>query len=375
MEKILVTGGAGFIGSHTADALIERGYQVRIMDSLQPRVHPNGKPAYLNPKAEFFRGDVTSRADWQTALEGIDAVFHFAAYQDYLPDFSTFLQVNAAGMALLLEILAAGPRRVRKIVHASSQAVAGEGRYHCDKDGVVLPGPRSLAQLERGLWDVACPACGAGLRQPLLIDESVASAHTAYGIAKHAAELLAERLGRKYEIPTVGMRYTYVQGPRNAFHNFYSGVCRKFAVGIHNGTAPVVYEDGRQLRDYVNVFDVVEANLLVLESTQADYGIFNVGGGAAITVLEFARLMLEAMNSPLEPSVPGIFRVGDTRHTISDISKISRLGWKPRRPVARSIEQFLSWFYAQPDIPRGQEFEQAEQTLFAAGVLQRPPRR
>src|SRR5262249_35035920 len=144
--------------------------------------------------------------------------------------------------------------------------------------------------------------------------------HTAYGIAKHSAELLADSLGSKYGIPTVGLRYTYVQGPRNAFHNFYSGVCRKFALNINNHTAPVVYEDGQQLRDYVNVFDVVEANMLALESDPVD-PILNVGGGSAITVLEFAHLILEAMHSPLEPSVPGVFRVGDTRHTVSDTSR------------------------------------------------------
>src|SRR5262249_29797869 len=159
MSRVLVTGGAGFIGSHTVDALIERGYEVRIMDSLQPRVHPRGKPSYLNSQAEFFQGDVTSRDDWQSALEGVNTVFHFAAYQDYLPDFSTFLHVNAISMALLFEIIVAERLPIRKIVYASSQAVAGEGKYRCDRDGVVFPRPRSVAQLEDGCWDVTCPKC------------------------------------------------------------------------------------------------------------------------------------------------------------------------------------------------------------------------
>lgn len=371
MPKVLVTGGAGFIGSHTADALVERGYEVRIMDSLQPRVHPRGKPDYLNPKAEFFQGDVARRADWEAALEGVEAVFHFAAYQDYLPDFSTFVHVNAESMALLFELIVAQRLPIRRIVYASSQAVAGEGKYRCERDGVVFPGPRTLAELEQGRWDATCPRCGAALQDWLLIDEAVASPHTAYGIAKYSAELLARSLGDKYGIPTVGMRYTYVQGPRNAFHNFYSGVCRKFAVSIRNGVAPVVYEDGRQLRDYVNVFDVVEANLLAFESAAAD-PVLNVGGGAAISVLEFARLMLEAMNSPLEASVPGVFRVGDTRHTVSDISRIQRLGWRPKFSVKDNIEQFLSWFQSQADVPAGEDVGRAEESLFRMGVLKRP---
>ncbi len=344
--KVLVTGGAGFIGSHTVDLLLEKGYEVRILDSLQERVHPRGKPSYLPPEAEFIRGDVTRREDMEQALRGVDYVFHLAAYQDYMTDFSTFIRVNTESTALLFELILEKGFQVGKIVAASSQAVAGEGRYQCAEHGVVLPGPRPLAQLEGGEWEIDCPSCGARMR-PLLIDEETANPHTAYGISKYAIELLAGRLGRRYGIPTVCMRYTYVQGPRNSFYNAYSGICRIFALRLWHGLPPVIYEDGRQFRDYVNVRDVARANVLVMEREEANYQVYNVGGGQAVTVLDFAHLMVEAFGSDLEPLIPGQFRLGDTRHTVSDISALRALGWEPTIPVEQNVREYLAWFREQ----------------------------
>jgi dTDP-L-rhamnose 4-epimerase len=366
-----VTGGAGFIGSHTVDLLLEKGYDVRILDSLQPRVHPHGKPDYVPAEAEFIQGDVANPDDLARALAGMDFVFHLAAYQDYMTDFSRFIHTNTESAALMFELIVAEPRRypVQKIVFASSQAVSGEGKYRCIQDGTIFhPGPRPLEQLRRGQWDFTCPDCG-GPAEPQLIDEATCNnPHTAYGISKYALELLAFNLGQRYGIATAAMRYTYVQGPRNSFYNAYSGIARRFALRIRAGLPPICYEDGQQLRDYVNVYDVARANVLALESPLVDGMAFNVGGGRAVTVLELAKIMLEASGSSLEPEVPGSFRVGDTRHTVSDISRIQALGWQPTTPVEENVHQYLEWLDTQTST--NEYLFEAERIMAEQGIVQ-----
>ena len=342
MQRVLVTGGAGFIGSHTVDHLLAKGYDVRILDNLQSRVHPLGAPAYLPRDAEFMTGDVADRPTMERALAGVDYVMHLAAYQDYLPDFSTFIHVNTESAALIFEIVAERRLPVRKLVFASSQSVAGEGSYTCAEHGHCTPDPRPLEQLERGAWEIRCPNCGSEMTSQL-IAENVCRPHTTYAISKYAIELLARSLGSRYQLPTACMRYTYVQGSRNSFFNAYSGICRRFALRIANGLPPVCYEDGRQLRDYVNVADVARANVLAMESDADQHGVYNVGGGRAVTVIEFARIMLDACESSLEPEVPGEYRVGDTRHTVSDNAAIERLGWQPSVPIEQNVVEYLEW--------------------------------
>ena len=339
---VLVTGGAGFIGSHTVDLLLQRGYSVRVLDSLQPRVHPRGKPDYLPAAVDFQQGEVENREHLLAALNGVDFVFHLAAYQDYMPDFSRFVHVNAESTALLYELIVAHRLPVRKVVVAASQAVAGEGKYRCADHGVIHPGPRPIEQLERGDWELHCPQCGACLA-PLPIDEVVANPHTAYGISKYAVEMLALNLGRRYGIPSTSVRYTYVQGPRNSFYNAYSGICRIFTLRILNGLPPVIYEDGRQLRDFLDVEDVARANVLLMEAPEADYRVFNVGPGRATTVLDFARLVLRVAGSDLQPVISGQFRVGDTRHTVSDITALSSLGWSASIPLEQTVARYIDW--------------------------------
>ena len=364
--RVLVTGGAGFIGSHTVDLLLARGYEVRVLDSLQPRVHPHGKPDYVPAEVDFRQGKVEDPADLAAALDGVDCVIHLAAYQDYMPDFSRFLHVNAESTALLYELIVASRLPVRKVVVAASQAVAGEGKYRCAAHGVIYPGPRPIEQLGRGDWEVHCPRCGACL-EPLPIDEATANPHTAYGISKYAVELLALNLGRRYCIPSTSVRYTYVQGPRNSFYNAYSGICRIFTLRILNGLAPVVYEDGRQLRDFIDVCDVARANVLLMESPEADYRVFNVGPGRATTVLDFARLVLRAAASDLEPVVSGQFRVGDTRHTVSDITSLAALGWSADIPLERTIERYIEWI--RPFRGTREYLESAEAAMRAQNVV------
>ncbi|TAK22378.1 MAG: NAD-dependent epimerase/dehydratase family protein [Chloroflexota bacterium] len=366
MTLALVTGGAGFIGSHTVDLLCQRGYSVRVLDLLQDRVHPRGRPDYVPTNVDFVPGDVSNRAVMARALDGVDYVFHLAAYQDYLADFSTFIRVNTESTALILELAVERKLPIKKIVLASSQSVAGEGVYACAEHGIVRPGPRPIEQLERGDWEVKCPTCGGAMAWKL-IDEETCSPHTAYAISKYAIELLALRLGRRYGIPTVCMRYTYVQGPRNSFFNAYSGILRRFALRVMHDLPPVLYEDGGQVRDYVNVSDVARANVIAMENPEADFAVLNVGGGRPVTVREFARIVLAAFGSNLAPEIPGHFRVGDTRHTISDIARVRRLGWEPTVPVEESVRQYVEWIRDQ----RGtsEYLFQAERVMREANVI------
>jgi dTDP-L-rhamnose 4-epimerase len=366
MARVLVTGGAGFIGSHTCDRLLERGYEVRALDCLQPRVHPQGRAQWLSRDVELVVDDVRNPEAWPRALEGVDCVLHLAAYQDYMPDFSTFIRVNAESTALLYELVIGKKLPVEKIVLASSQSVYGEGKYVCAQHGTAFPGPRPVAQLARGEWDHACATCRR-VMQPVAFDESVVNPHTAYGISKYAAELLGLQLGRRYGIPTVSLRYSIVQGPRNSFHNAYSGVCRIFTQRLLHGKPPVVFEDGKQLRDYVHVKDVAAANVFALENASCDDQAFNVGGEQGTTVLEFARLVAAACGKSIEPEVPGAFRVGDTRHTVSDSSKIERLGWRRQYRVEEIVREYVAWVREQGEVP--DTSEQATGEMLQHGVL------
>ncbi|MCG3149319.1 MAG: dTDP-L-rhamnose 4-epimerase [Verrucomicrobiae bacterium] len=334
---VLITGGAGFIGCHTASELLRAGYRVRLLDNLTPPIHTGGWPDWL-PDCEKMLGDVRNRADWEKALAGVDAVVHLAAHQDLLPNFSQFFHVNSVGTALLYEIIVEKKLPVRKVVVASSQFVYGEGRYQCANDGEVFPVGRELT---KGQWDPVCPKCrGAITSLPLL--ETHAGPRNQYSIAKYSQELMAVALGKNYGIPSVALRYSIVQGPYQSFRNAYSGVLRVFTLQMLKGEPASVFEDGRQLRDYVNVEDVARANRVVLESDAANYEVFNVGGGKGYTVLEFAGIV-----SSLAPHVTGEYRVGDTRHSVSDITKLQRLGWQPTKTPRDSVRDYVEWIRRQ----------------------------
>ena len=343
--RALVTGGAGFIGSHTADALLARGYDVRVLDSLEEPVHPGRrKPEYLDERIEFVRGDVRDADALLAALRGCDIVFHFAAFQDYLPTFSRFFDVNVTATALIYELIVRDKLPVRKVVVASSQATLGEGLYR-DADGrTLLPDIRSSEQLAHGVWDIQPPPGYSGPLCWQRTDESVANPQNQYGLSKIAQESVALNLGRRYEIPSVALRYSIVQGPRQSFYNAYSGACRVFSLSFHEGIEPTIYEDGLQVRDFVNIHDVVDANMLVLEDERADYQMFNVGGDKAITVLDFARVVAEVFGrTDYVPGSSGKYRFGDTRHICSDVTKLKALGWEPSRDVYRSVEAYRAW--------------------------------
>lgn len=346
--RVLITGGAGFIGSHTADALLADGVRVRVLDSLEEPVHPGHRaPAYLDPRIELIRGDVRDPDTLAAVLAGCDAVYHLAAYQDYLPDFSHFFDVNVTSTALLYELILRERLPVRKVIVASSQATLGEGLYLDAEGAESLPNLRPDSQLAQGIWEVQP---GPGQRGPLRwrpTDESRAHPQNAYGLSKLGLEQVALGLGRRYEIPTVAMRYSIVQGPRQSFTNAYSGACRVFSLSFHVGRTPVIYEDGQQVRDFVNIQDVVDANLLVLDDSRADYQKIHVGGERAVTVAEFARTVAAVFEvRDYEPVASGKYRFGDTRHICSDVSRLKALGWKPRRGIEESVEGYRRWLHS-----------------------------
>ncbi len=346
--KVLITGGAGFIGSHTADRLLKQGYKVRVLDSLQKPIH-NAIPEYLDERIEFIAGSATDVRALTEALQGVDYVYHLAAFQDYLPFFSKFVDVNVSSTARIYEIIVRDNLPIKKIIVASSQATLGEGLY-LDSDGnEVLPDMRLEEDLKKGIWEPRPPEgkeiyCA---RTP----ERISNPQNPYGMSKIAEEMFALQLGKRYDIPSVAMRYSIVQGSRQSFYNAYSGACRIFCLAFHQGKEPQIYEDGNQIRDFVNIHDVVDANLLVLEDDRANYEMFNVGGGAPITVKHFAETVADVFGvKDYNPKPCGKYRFGDTRHIWSDISKLESLGWKPTRTIYDSVSEYKEWLNSASSI-------------------------
>jgi len=365
--KVLITGGAGFIGSHTVDILLEKGHEVRILDSLEPPVHrQRRKPEYIPNEVEFVLGNVQNKSHMERALRGVNAVFHLAAHQGYLTDFSKFAFVNDGGTALLYEVIVNEHLPIEKVILGSSQAVYGEGKYECPTHGVQYPPPRELSQLEKEEWEVKCPLCQEYMR-PLPTNELRINPHNQYAISKYSQELYALTLGKRFGIPTVVLRYSITQGPRQSFYNAYSGILRIFTTRLLNGLPPVIYEDGKQLRDYVYVRDVAEANLLTLENDSANFQVFNVGGGKATTVLEYVKLLISLSDEAMEPQIQGQFRFGDTRHIVSDISKLKKLGWQPKTPLEQIIKEYLEWVQNQDEV--SDYYAQAEKVMRQQGVI------
>jgi dTDP-L-rhamnose 4-epimerase len=366
--RILVTGGAGFIGSHTCDRLLELGHEVVVLDALTAPVHRSGRLPALPPEVEFYQGDTRNRDLVTNLLRRVDAVYHLAAYQDYLTDFARFSDVNVVSTALLYEIIVAEQLDIGRVVVASSQAAMGEGRYLCPVDGEQLPGMRPASAVAAGQWDIPCPRCGGPLSMQAT-PERVANPQNAYGMSKYSQEMVAVNLGRRYGIPTVALRYSIVQGPRQSVYNAYSGACRIFCLSYLQGVPPTLYEDGEAVRDYVNIRDVVDANILVLEDDRAAGRVFNVGGGTAVTTREFADIVRRQYASPHEAVVTGEYRFGDTRHILSDIGALTDLGWKPRRTAADSVAAYAGWLEGMDGLDG--VLAEANARMRALGVVRR----
>ncbi|CAN5626244.1 SDR family NAD(P)-dependent oxidoreductase [soil metagenome] len=360
-RRALVTGGAGLIGSHLTDLLIAEGWQVRIMDTLDRQTHRNGLPPWIPQRAEFFRGDVRKRKDWEVALAGVDTVFHLAAYGGYMPEIAKFFHVNSYGTALLLETIRDRALPVRKIVLASSQAVYDEGAYSCPVHGHFYGPPRSIEQLERGVFEMLCPQCGS-IAQPERTDEAAPiGGRNVYAITKFDQERLALTWGESTGVPVVALRFSCTYGPRQSVFNPYTGVIAIFCTRLVNGLAPIVYEDGRQSRDLIYAGDVARANLLAATDSRANGLVMNVGTGNAVAIADLAKLLAERLGTPLSPHIPGTYRPGEMRALISDIGRIAELGFAPQVDLDTGIGQYLDWIRSQGSIR--EYFSQAEAGL------------
>jgi len=350
----LVTGGAGFIGSHLVDALLARGERVRVLDSLDPLAHPTGEPAHLDPEAELVRADLGDRDRLDRALEGVDAVYHLGGVVgngESLVNVRRAVDANSGGTATLLEALLAPRDRVRRLVVASSMVVYGEGSYECPEHGLVTPAPRSVEQLRRRDWEPRCARCGAGLDAVATTEDRPAAPTNVYAITKRDQEELALVLGEAYGLEVVALRYMNVYGPRQALSNPYTGVAAIFAARLLADRRPRVFEDGRQIRDPVHVSDAVAATLAAMDAPGAAGRAINVATGEQVRILDLAQALATARGSSLEPEVTGEFRVGDIRHCFAatDLAR-ELLGFRAAVPLERGLAELAEWVGAQGSI-------------------------
>src|SRR6185503_2445695 len=345
--NILVTGGAGFLGSHLVDALIKQGHRVRVLDALVAQVHETAEPTNLNPRAEFLRGDICDSELVKRALEDVEAVYHEAAevgIGQSMYEIPKFVRANDLGTAILLDALSERRKQVRKLIVASSMSIYGEGAYECPGCGIKHPQLRSNSQLLNREWEFACSDCGAELK-PLPTNEDKPLFPTSvYAISKQDQEQYCLVVGRAYGIPTVALRYFNVYGTRQALSNPYTGICAIFSSRLLQDQAPMIFEDGEQTRDFVHVSDIVQANLLALEKSSADYQPLNIGTGRPTSVSQIARLLTEGLGKDLPPEIVGKFREGDIRHCIADISRArTLLDYKPKVQLEEGILDLLDW--------------------------------
>ena len=365
----LVTGGAGLIGSHIVDQCLARGWDVRVLDSLERQTHRDGKPAWVPDAVDFMQGDVRNRRDWERALDGVDVVFHEAAYGGYMPEIAKFIHVNSYGTALLLETIRNKNLPVKKVVLASSQAVYNEGAYTCSEHGHFYGETRPVAQLAAGDYDMHCSICGR-VATPTPTDEAAPmGGENVYAISKADQERLTISFGRATGVPVVALRYSCTYGPRQSLFNPYTGVIAIFCTRLLNDLPPVVYEDGRQSRDLIFVEDIARANLLVATDARADGRIFNVGTGNAVAIGDLASLLAERLGKAIAPQVPGEYRPGEMRALISDISRLAELGFQPETDLATGIDRYLAWIAEQGSV--AEYFSVAERRLRARQVVKR----
>ena len=361
-RRVLVTGGAGFIGSHLVAALRDRGHKVRVLDALDPQVHGrNGAHACAPEDVEMLRGDILDEALLDRALAGTEVVFHQAAsvgVGQSMYEAAAYTRVNSLGTALLMQRVARPGSRVEKVIVASSMSLYGEGYYACPACGPIHPRPRTRRSLLPDAWEPPCPRCAAAL-SPLPTGETVPPAPTSvYAVTKRCQEETVLVMGRAYGIAAVALRYFNVYGPGQALSNPYTGVAAIFASRLLNSAAPILFEDGRQSRDFIHVSDIVRANLLAMEKPEADGEVFNVGTGRRTALLEMAHGLAQRLRpeGDLAPQVAGTFREGDIRHCFADVTKIRKtLGFEAEVPLERGYDDLAGWASSQTPQDRTRE--------------------
>lgn len=369
--KILVTGGAGFIGSHIVDELIKEGHYVRIFDNLEPQVHTQ-VPAYLNKDAEFIKGDVRDTPAIEAAIKDMDVIFHEAAMVGVgqsMYQIDKYVDVNTYGTAKLLELLVNKEHDVKKLIVASSMSIYGEGAHLCEDCGMVYPSLRSEQQLKRRDWVAKCPNCGKDVNMVPTKETKPLQPTSIYAISKKDQEEMSLAVGRSYGIPTVALRYFNAFGPRQALSNPYTGVCAIFSARIKNDNSPMIFEDGLQSRDFISVHDIANANVLAMKSSNADYEVFNVGTGRPTSILDIAQTLAKLYKKDIRPEIAGKYRAGDIRHCFADISKIKdKLGFQPKVSFKDGMEELVAWG-AKEDAVDG--FEEAYGELLKRGLVEK----
>lgn len=369
-----MTGGAGFIGSHIVDALLREGHEVRVYDSLEPQVHGGLReeakwPEYLAPECEKVLGDVRDREALRRALNGVDVVYHQASavgVGQSMYEIERYVDLNTRGTAVLLDVLANDRHQVRRMVVASSMSIYGEGKYRCPTHGDVFPQLRSEEQLAAREWEMRCPACGTVV-EPLPTDETKPLYPTSiYAITKKDQEEMCLVVGRAYGIPTVALRYFNVYGARQALSNPYTGVAAIFSGRLLNDKPPVIFEDGLQSRDFTHVSDIVQANMLAMKRDEMDYGVFNVGTGRQLSILDVADALIEELGSRQRPEIVRSFRAGDIRHCYADISRLRAMGYRPRVRFEEGVSALVEWVRQQTAVDA---FEQAREELVRRGLV------
>ncbi|GIX45607.1 MAG: SDR family NAD(P)-dependent oxidoreductase [Candidatus Hydrogenedentota bacterium] len=372
-SRVLVTGGAGFIGSHMVDLLVERGYKVRVFDNLEPQVHGGRTtpPEYLNREAEFVYGDVRDRDALRKALEGVDAVIHDAAMvgvgqSQY--EILRYTDVNTNGTANLLDLIVNEKTSVERLLVASSMSIYGEGAYRRPSDGkVIYPTLRPESQLENKDFDMHDPETGEVLVAIPTPETKPLYCTSVYALNKKDQEEYTLVVGRAHKLSVVACRYFNVYGPRQSLSNPYTGAAAIFLSRIKNGNPPLIYEDGQQVRDFINVRDIVEAKLFLLENPNANLEAYNICTGRPTSILELARLLARLNGrEDLEPLVTKRYRAGDIRHCYGDNSKLAALGWRARIALEDGLRELVEWSVG---VTAEDKVEQAHRELEQRGLV------
>lgn len=347
-EMVLVTGGAGFVGSHLVDALLRRGDRVRVLDDLLPQAHPTGKARFLSKEAELLVGDLRDPAMCARALEGVEVVHHLGGMVgngQSMYDVRRYVDVNATGTATLLEAILARRDRIRRLVVASSMVVYGDGAYACPTHGKVSHVERPIARLRARLWEPICASCGAEVRAIATDEDHALRPTSTYGVSKLAQEQLSLVLGRAYGLPTIALRYLNIYGSRQALSNPYTGVAAIMTTRLRNGKPPTIFEDGEQARDFVHVSDVVRANSAAADAPADACGAaYNVATGRRVRIAEVARLLARHLGVHIKPEITGAFREGDIRHCFADVTRATnRLGFQAKITFEDGVRELVEW--------------------------------
>lgn len=352
-KKILITGGAGFIGSNLSLKLIEKGYEITVLDNLSPQIHGEYSPLYesIKDKVNFIKGTVLSYDDWKKALDGVDVVVHLAAETgtgQSMYEIEKYTDVNIKGTSIFLDILANEKHSVKKMIVASSRSIYGEGKYDCPKCGIVYPNERKDEDMAKADFAVKCPYCGMDAKLLATDEESKIHPSSIYGITKQVQEQMFLVMGKSLNIPAVAFRYQNVYGAGQSLSNPYTGILSIFSTRIKNGNDINIFEDGKESRDFVYVDDVVEATILGIEKDEANYEVFNVGLGQAIDVNTVANTLVKVYGSSSKITISGNYRLGDIRDNYADLKKIkSKLGFEPKISFEEGIKRFTKWVNAQ----------------------------